>query len=78
MDGIGLTRDPAADAAYVRLVPREIGRGEASETIRIFDHDGDLVGALDLDATGAVLGLELLNAARRLPPSPAPPPSSSP
>jgi uncharacterized protein YuzE len=62
---LALKRDPAADAAYLALT--DIGPGEAVETIPIHDRAGDLLGAVDLDANGCVLGIEFLNAGRRLP-----------
>jgi uncharacterized protein YuzE len=62
---LGIKRDPEADAAYLALT--EIGPGEAVETIPIHDRAGDLLGAVDLDANGCVLGIEFLNAGRRLP-----------
>ena len=60
-----ITRDPTVDAAYLALT--EIGAGEAVETVQVYDRAGDLVGAVDLDANGCVLGIEFLNASRRLP-----------
>ena len=65
MDHLAITRDPEADAAYLALT--EIGAGEAVETIPIHDRSGDLVGAVDLDADGCVLGIEFLNVDHRLP-----------
>lgn len=60
-----IKRDTAANAAYLSLT--DIGPGEAVETIPVHDHAGDLVGALDLDADGCVLGIEFLDEQRRLP-----------
>jgi uncharacterized protein YuzE len=60
-----VTRDPEADAAYLALT--DIGPGDAAQTIPVHDRAGDLVGTVDLDAAGCVLGIEFLNAARRLP-----------
>ena len=64
-DDLAIRRDQEADAAYLALT--EIGPGEAVETIPIHDRAGDLLGAVDLDANGCVLGIEFLNAGRRLP-----------
>lgn len=65
LEHLAVKRDPAVDAAYLALT--DIGPGEAVETIPVHDRTGDLVGAVDLDANGCVLGIEFLNAARRLP-----------
>ena len=65
LESLVVARDPAVDAAYLRLT--EVTPGDAVETVRVYDHAGDLVGALDLDADGCVLGIEFLDAARRLP-----------
>ena len=62
---LAIKRDPEANAAYLALT--EIGPGEAVETIPIHDRTGDLVGAVDLDADGCVLGVEFLDARHRLP-----------
>jgi uncharacterized protein YuzE len=64
-DQLAIRRDPEANAAYLELT--DIGPGEAVETIPVHDRAGDLVGAVDLDADGCVLGIEFLNAGRRLP-----------
>ena len=58
-------RDPEANAAYLALT--DIGPGESVETIPVHDRTGDLVGLVDLDAQGRVLGIEFLNVAHRLP-----------
>ncbi len=71
-------RDPTADTAYLALTG--VGPGEAVETIPVHDRTGDLVGAVDLDADGRVLGIEFLNVSHRLPrppdARPAPPPGA--
>ena len=64
-DDLAIRRDPEANAAYLALT--DIGPGEAVETIRVRDRAGDIVGAVDLDADGCVLGIEFLDADRRLP-----------
>ena len=64
-DHLVIKRDPTVEAAYLSLT--ETGPGEAVETIRIHDRAGDLVGAVDLDAHGCVLGIEFLDTGRRLP-----------
>ena len=58
-------RDPKVNAAYLELT--DIGPGEAVETIPVYDRAGGLVGAVDLDAQGCVLGIEFLNITHRLP-----------
>ena len=65
LDHLVIKRDPMVEAAYLRLT--ETGWGEAVETIRIHDRAGDLVGAVNLDAHGCVLGIEFLDIGRRLP-----------
>lgn len=65
LEHLAVKRDPTVDAAYLALT--DIGPGEAVETVPIHDRAGDLVGAVDLDANGCVLGIEFLNAGRRLP-----------
>lgn len=64
-DRLTIRRDPEANAAYLALT--DIGPGEAVETIPVHDRAGDLVGAVDLDADGCVLGIEFLDADHRLP-----------
>ena len=64
-DDLTVRRDPEANAAYLALT--DIGPGEAVETIPVRDRAGDIVGAVDLDADGCVLGIEFLDAERRLP-----------
>ena len=66
-----IKRDPDANAAYLKLT--DTAPGDAVETVRVYDHAGDWIGAVDLDADGCVLGIEFLDAARRLPRPPAPP-----
>ena len=64
-DDLAMRRDPEANAAYLALT--DIGPGDAVETIPVRDRAGDIVGAVDLDADGCVLGIEFLDAERRLP-----------
>lgn len=65
LEHLAIKRDPEANAAYLALT--EIGPGEAVETIPLHDRAGELIGAVDLDADGCVLGIEFLDAAHRLP-----------
>lgn len=65
LDHLVIKRDPTVEAAYLPLTAT--GPGEAVETIPIHDRAGDLVGAVNLDAHGCVLGIEFLNTGRRLP-----------
>jgi uncharacterized protein YuzE len=71
VDSLAIERDPQADAAHLALA--EIGPGEAVETIPIHDRSGGLIGAVDLDADGCLLGIEFLDIDRRLP---RPPPDA--
>jgi uncharacterized protein YuzE len=62
-----VTYDPAADAAYVSLV-EAIGDGEAATQIHSIGTPGDRGEvALDFDADGRLLGVEVLNASAVLP-----------
>jgi uncharacterized protein YuzE len=65
LEHLVVKRDPDANAAYLALT--EIGPGEAVETIPLHDRTGELIGAVDLDADGCVLGIEFLDADHRLP-----------
>jgi uncharacterized protein YuzE len=65
VDHLAIKRDPEANAAYLALT--DIGPGEAAETIPVHDRAGRLVGAVDLDTDGCVLGIEFLDADHRLP-----------
>ncbi|MDE3723116.1 DUF2283 domain-containing protein [Nocardiopsis sp. N85] len=60
--------DAEADAAYITVVDH-IGDGEAEvqrHSIRTPDPEGEII--LDFDARGFLLGVEVLGAARVLPP----------
>jgi uncharacterized protein YuzE len=62
-----ITYDAAADAAYVSLV-ETIGDGEAATQIHSIMTPGDRGEvALDFDADGRLLGVEVLNASAVLP-----------
>jgi len=65
LEHLAVKRDPTVDAAYLALT--DIEPGAAVETVQIHDRAGGLIGAMDLDADGCVLGIEFLNADRRLP-----------
>lgn len=68
MAEIRVTYDPQADAAYIYLVD-EINAGEAKTQVICGEEEGrapEIV--LDLDAHGMLLGVEVLDASRRLPP----------
>jgi uncharacterized protein YuzE len=61
-----MTYDPSVDVAYIHLVDH-IGRGEAKKT---YTCDAAAVQGminLDFDASGKLLGIEVLDAARLLP-----------
>jgi uncharacterized protein YuzE len=57
--------DLSVDAAYLALTA--ISPGQSVENIRIVDRAGSLVGVVDLDVKGRVLGIEFLEATERLP-----------
>jgi uncharacterized protein YuzE len=62
-----VTYDAAADAAYIALA-EPIGDGEAATTIHSIMTPGDRGEvALDFDADGRLLGLEVLHAGAVLP-----------
>jgi uncharacterized protein YuzE len=64
-----VTYDPAADAAYVELAG-PIGDGESATTIHSIMTPGDRGEvALDFDADGRLLGIEVLHASAVLPAS---------
>jgi uncharacterized protein YuzE len=65
VEHLAIARDPQANAAYLALT--DVGPGEATETVPVHDRTGALIGALDLDADGCVLGIEFVDADRRLP-----------
>jgi uncharacterized protein YuzE len=54
---IDMTYDPEADAAYIYL-----GRGKVAET----KHEGPFI--YDVDASGKILGIEILSASKVLAP----------
>jgi Uncharacterized conserved small protein len=62
-----MTYDPEADAAYVYLVD-EIGAGEVERTVPVDPVEiGGMIN-LDFDADGYLLGIEILDASKFLPP----------
>jgi uncharacterized protein YuzE len=62
-----VTYDPAADAAYVELAG-PLADGEAATTIHSITTPGDRGEvALDFDADGRLLGIEVLHASAVLP-----------
>lgn len=65
MENLKIEWDLAADAAYLALT--DVEPGASVENIQMVDRAGSLVGVLDLDARGRVLGIEFLNATERLP-----------
>jgi uncharacterized protein YuzE len=59
--------DREADAAYISFVP-EIGAGGVARTVSVSPSDiGGMVN-LDLDDSGRIIGLEVMDASRKLPP----------
>jgi uncharacterized protein YuzE len=73
VESLRIEWDLEADAAYLALT--NIQPGASVENVQMIDRAGSLVGVLDLDARGRVLGIEFLNATERLP---HPPDGSSP
>ena len=57
--------DPEADAAYIYFVS-EIGAGGAARTVPVEGGDDPWLVNLDVDSEGRILGLEVLDASRRL------------
>jgi uncharacterized protein YuzE len=60
-----ISLDPEADAAYLALSPDRAGNIEESVPVR--DRAGAIALVVDLSSDGRVLGIEFLNASRRLP-----------
>lgn len=65
MENLKITWDLEANAAYLALT--DIPPGASVENIHMVDRAGSLVGVLDLDVHGRVLGIEFLDATERLP-----------
>lgn len=61
---IRVTYDPDCDAAHISL--REIEPGGATRTL---DTDGTTTVMLDFDREDRLIGIEVMGASRRLPPS---------
>ena len=61
-----VTYDPEADAAYIHF-QAEIAPGAAVRTVCVDEQEIDGMVNLDLDKTGRILGVEVLEAARLLP-----------
>jgi uncharacterized protein YuzE len=61
-----VTYDEEANAAYIYLVP-EIERGGVAGTVPVDGGDDPWMVNLDLDSDGRIIGLEVLDASRRLP-----------
>lgn len=57
--------DAAANAAYLALQP--IGNGESAEQVPVETANGEVFAVLDLSSEGRLLGVEVLDAGRRLP-----------
>lgn len=62
-----MTRNYAANTAYVAF--KEIGDGEAVDSVPVEDKRGNIFLVIDLSVGGQVLGLEFLNAKAHLPES---------
>ena len=61
-----ITYDPTVDAAYIYLV-EEIGFGGVASTVPVGPTVIEGVINLDFDAEGRLLGIEVLDAAAKLP-----------
>ena len=59
------SHDKQNNVAYIAF--KEIPPGGAVDTRPIFDNAGGALLVIDLSATGELLGIELLDAARQLP-----------
>lgn len=57
--------EPEVDAAYIYFVSR-IGTGGVARTLPVDGGDDPWTVNLDVDAEGRILGLEVLNASKRL------------
>lgn len=62
-----VTYDDLANAAYIYLVP-EIEAGGVARTVPVDGGDDPWMVNLDVDSDGRIIGLEVLDASRRLPP----------
>lgn len=60
---VKMTYDPEADAAYVLF-----STADAAQTLALRDEFGEMTGEiiLDLDDEGRMIGIEILNARKRL------------
>lgn len=61
-----VTYDDVADAAYMYLIP-EIEAGGVARTIPVDGGADPWMVNLDVDSDGRIIGLEVLDASRRLP-----------
>ena len=61
-----LTYDANADAAYIYLV--EIAAGEVARTVPVDALASEAMINLDLDLSGRLLGIEVMDASKLLPP----------
>ena len=68
LDSLRVTYDSEVDAAYIYFVP-EIEPGGVAGTIPVDAGDHPWVINLDVDSDGRLLGIEVLEARRLLPPS---------
>lgn len=63
---MNVTYDPAVDAAYIYLVP-SIGRGHVKKTYPCDPAEAGGEINLDFDASGRLIGIEVLGAKKLLP-----------
>jgi uncharacterized protein YuzE len=61
-----VTYDEEVDAAYIYLVP-EIEVGGAARTVPVDGGEDPWMVNLDVDSDGRIIGIEVLDASRRLP-----------
>ena len=61
-----ITYDPQADAAYITLGDTPIPAGEVARTVHSIQAPNGGEIALDFDAAGHLLGIEVLTASRTL------------
>lgn len=68
LEPLRVTYDSEANAAYIYFVP-EIESGGVARTVPVDGGDHPWMVNLDVDSDGRLLGIEVLDARRLLPPS---------
>lgn len=65
-EALRVTYDDTADAAYIYFVP-ELEAGDVARTVPVDGGDDPWIVNFDVDSNGRIIGLEVLDASRRLP-----------